>query len=311
MTRLHERIVLVTGGASGIGRLLVTHMAQRGSQVVVWDVNEEAMRELVSESKGGGERVHAYVCDVSDREAVYETGRRVEADLGPIDVLVNNAGVVHGKTLLQLADEDIERTFRTNVMAVFWTIREFLPGMVKRNCGHVVNMASAAGMVGVRQLTDYCASKSAVVGLHEALRMELKKSAPGVRTTLVCPFYVNTGMFYGVRTRFSWLLPILEPERAAETIVRGIEKDRPQIVMPWFVRCLPILRALPQGVFDRLMDLVGVNDSMTFFVGRSRILRRRGGDRHSRKRVQRNGASRRWFWSFPVSSRGGGHGDNS
>jgi all-trans-retinol dehydrogenase (NAD+) len=266
-------------------------MAGRGSRVVVWDVNEEAMRELVDESMRTEGRIHAYVCDVSDREAVQETARRVESDLGPIDVLVNNAGIVHGKTLLQLEDEEIERTFRTNTMAVFWTTRTFLPGMVKRNCGHVVNMASAAGMVGVRQLTDYCASKSAVVGLHEALRMELKRSAPGVKTTLVCPFYVNTGMFNGVRTRISWLLPILDPECAAETIVRGIEKDRPRVIMPRLVRCLPILRMLPCGVFDYLMDLAGVNDSMTFFTGRNRIPRRQGGARRFQERVQRSKVS--------------------
>jgi len=105
------------------------------------------------------------------------------------------------------------------------------------------------------------------VGFDESLRVELARSAPGVRTTVVCPYYVDTGMFAGVRTRVPWLLPILRPEPVARRIVDAVERDRPMLVMPPIVRLLPALRVLPPRAFDRVMDLFGVNRSMDEFRG--------------------------------------------
>ena len=118
-------------------------------------------------------------------------------EVGPVDVLVNNAGVISGQLLSELTDEAIERTLAVNTLALFWCTRAFLPAMVERRRGHVVTLASAAGLVGVVRQTDYSASKHAAVGFAESLRFELRRYAPEVHTTLVCPFYINTGMFDG------------------------------------------------------------------------------------------------------------------
>jgi len=134
--------------------------------------------------------------------------------------------------------------------------------------GHIVTIASASGYIGVARLADYAASKWAAVGFDESLRAELRKVAPGVLTTVVCPFYINTGMFRGVRSRFPWLLPILEEDDVAERVVRAIRNGTRRVVLPWPVQMLPLLRVLPVGVFDWIANFLGVNTSMDEFVGR-------------------------------------------
>ena len=181
---------------------------------------------------------------------------------------MNNAGVVSGKPLLELTDEQIEQTLRVNALAPFWVTRAFLPGMLQRGSGHVVTIASAAGLIGTPRQTDYAASKHAAVGFAEALRFELKRSSPGVKTTLVCPFYVDTGMFAGVKTRFPQLLPILKLDDVVGAIVKAIQDDTPQVQMPFMVRTLPAMRLLPIWAFDALADFFGVTRAMDEFTGR-------------------------------------------
>ncbi|NJN63763.1 MAG: SDR family NAD(P)-dependent oxidoreductase, partial [Acidobacteria bacterium] len=118
----------------------------------------------------------------------------------------------------------------------------FVPSMIERKQGHVVTIASSAGLVGVAKLADYCASKWAAVGFDESLRVEFKKYRPALKTTVVCPFFINTGMFDGVKTRIPLLLPILEEAYVVKRIVRAIERDTPRLVLPWFVRLTPLLK---------------------------------------------------------------------
>ena len=117
-------------------------------------------------------------------------------------------------------------------------------------------------------LSDYCASKFAAVGFHESLRAELRRAAPGVGATLVCPFFVNTGMFAGVRTRFPRLLPILDPETVAEAALRAVERDRALVVRPRFVHSLKLLRLLPAGWLDPISAFFGIHAAMDTFAGR-------------------------------------------
>jgi all-trans-retinol dehydrogenase (NAD+) len=141
--------------------------------------------------------------------------------------------------------------------------------MIDRGSGHLVTVASAAGLVGSARETDYAASKFAAVGFNEALRQELRHGAPGVKTTVVCPFYVDTGMFAGVKTRFPLLLPILKEDAVTERIVNAIQRDRAQLQLPFMVRTLPAMRLLPVWAFDRLADFFGINDAMDGFTGRA------------------------------------------
>jgi all-trans-retinol dehydrogenase (NAD+) len=132
---------------------------------VVWDIDPEGIDKLAQQwqAETGG-KLHAYTCDVADRRDVEETAQRVRRDVGPIHILINNAGVVLGKLFLESDPEQIERTIRVNTLGLFWTARAFLPEMVAANQGHLVTVASAAGLVGVRRLSDYCASKWAAIG---------------------------------------------------------------------------------------------------------------------------------------------------
>lgn len=270
MTDFAGKNVLITGGASGIGRLMALEAAQRGANVIIWDIDELALGRTVGElGAATGRRAKGYRCDVSDREQIYQRAAEVKADLGPLDILINNAGIVSGRSFLELPDEKIEATFKVNTMALFWTTKAFLPEMIQRNTGHVVTIASASGLMGVARLADYASSKFAAFGFDESLRMELGRVAPKVRTTVVCPYYIDTGMFDGVRSRFSFLMPILREEHVAKKVIAAIEKNRARLLMPALVYLVPLLRSLlPPAVFDGVANLLGVNASMDHFVGR-------------------------------------------
>lgn len=268
MTVIDGRTILITGAASGIGRLMALKMARLGGRIVVWDINAQNLEKLAGELKLASSKAHAtYVCDVSNRAQVYEMAAKVKAEVGPVDILVNNAGVVSGRRFLEVPDERIEATMKVNAMAHFWTAKAFLPDMIERNSGHLVTIASAAGLVGVTGLADYSASKFAAVGFDESLRMELRKT-PGVKTTVVCPFFIDTGMFAGVTTRFPWLLPILKEDLVAERIVGAVQSDKRRLVLPPIVNVLAPARLLPVTVFDAIAEYLGVNASMEHFRGR-------------------------------------------
>ena len=260
--------ILVTGGARGMGLAIAKGAAARGASVVLWDRDAEALRAAEAEV-AGVEPVVGQAVDVADREAVDTAAARLVSERGPVDILVNNAGVVSGKRFSDLAPEEVERTLAVNAASLFWTTRAFLPAMIRRGRGRIVTMASAGGLVGVPGLSDYCASKFAAVGFHESLRAELRREASGVGATLVCPFFVNTGMFAGVRTRFPRLLPILEPETVAEAALRAVERDRALVIRPRFVHSLKLLRLLPAGWLDPIAAFFGIHAAMDTFAGRA------------------------------------------
>lgn len=268
MTDFRGKKVLITGAASGIGRLMTEKIGAEGANLILWDVNREGLTALEQDLKQKNVSVSTHVCDLTDREAIYASAADVLRTHGSVDVLINNAGIVSGKSLLDASDAEIDRTFAVNTMALFWTTRAFLPEMVKRNSGHLVTIASAAGLVGTARLTDYCSSKFAAVGYGESMRIELKRQGLNIRTTLVCPYYISTGMFDGVKTRFSWLLPILEPEYVTDKIITAIKNNQQRLVMPRFVLTSYLVRLLPVPIFDGVMNLLGVSKSMDEFTGR-------------------------------------------
>ena len=262
--------VLITGAASGIGRGLAEALAERGANLILWDINAAGLEAV----KTGMERhpgfVATYLCDLTDRDAIYAVADEVLAEHGHVDLLVNNAGIVSGKPLLEISDEAIERTFAINTLALFWTTRAFLPTMIERQEGHIVTVASSGGIVGTAKLTDYASSKFAAIGFDESLRMEMKRLGHPIHTTVVCPFYIDTGMFEGVKTRFPALLPILKPEYVVQRMVKAIEKKKPRLIMPRFVYTSYPLRVLPVKLFDALVDFFGVTRTMDEFKGRAK-----------------------------------------
>ena len=269
MSEIAGRHALVTGGASGIGRLMALELAAQGARVSVWDINPGSLEKVVAEIDArGGAKACGFVCDVSRRERVYEAAERARSAAGPVDIVINNAGVVSGRALLDIPDEKIEATFAVNTLSLFWTAKAFLPDMLQRNQGHIVTIASASGLIGVPKLSDYAASKWAAVGFDESLRAELRRSFPGVKTTVVCPFYINTGMFRGVKSRIPLLLPILEEDVVARRVIDAIRRDRRRLCMPPIVYLVPSMRVLPVAVFDWIATFLGVNASMDEFKGR-------------------------------------------
>ncbi|MCX7891584.1 MAG: SDR family oxidoreductase [Burkholderiales bacterium] len=255
----------MTGAASGIGRLMAERLHAAGARLVAWDVNQAGLDALAAGL--GGERVSTGAVDLASRPAIAAAAARVLAEVGPVDVLVNNAGIVNGKLLLDASDEEIERIFAVNALAPFWATRAFLPAMIERDAGHVVTIASSAALAGVPKMVDYCATKAAALGFDEALRVELKHIGSKVRTTVVCPYYIDTGMFEGAKTAWPHLLPILQPEAVADRIVAAIRDGEERLLMPPFVGVAFLARFLPPAMSDRLFHFFGIDASMDEFVG--------------------------------------------
>jgi all-trans-retinol dehydrogenase (NAD+) len=268
MTDFRGSHLLITGAASGLGRLMALNAVSRKARVTLLDRDEKGLGLVCEEIHAQGGDAEGFVVDLSSRAAIQATCTEVLNTRGEVDILINNAGIVSGKTLLECSDEAIERTFNVNALALFWTVRAFLPGMIKAGKGHVVTVASAAGLAGTSRLVDYSSSKFAAVGFDESLRMELKRLDSPIRTTVVCPFFIDTGMFKGVKTRFAWLLPILKPDYVVRRIMKAIEGNRSRLIMPRFVMTVPVMRVFPPLVFDAVVSFFGVNRSMDEFVGR-------------------------------------------
>lgn len=262
------RTAVITGGAGGIGRLLAFGLARRGAKVVVWDLDEAALERLEAEALERKLDIHGLRCDVSNRAEVYTRAKETAERFGQVGLLVNNAGIVSGKKFLDTPDELIERLMSVNAMAHFWTTKAFLPGMIERGEGHIVAISSAAGIVGVTGLADYCASKFAAFGFAEAIRMELRKTRSSVRTTIVCPFFIDTGLFEGVKTRVPFLLPILKQDYVAKRILGAILKGKKRLVLPLFAYSVWLLRLFPVGFLDAMADFFGISSTMDEFKGR-------------------------------------------
>jgi all-trans-retinol dehydrogenase (NAD+) len=268
MSEVAGRNVLITGAASGIGRLMALKAAAKGATMVLWDIDEAGLAKLVAEIRTDRGKAFSYRCDVSKHQEVYRVAEQVRADVGMVDVLINNAGVISGNPLLECSDEQIHRTMAVNIMAHFWTVRAFLPDMISASRGHIVTIASAGGIIGVSRMVDYCASKFAAFGFDEALRMEFRKNRWRIKTTVVCPYYINTGMFAGVQSRFPRLLPILDENLVAERIIHAVQFNKKRLLLPLTVYSVWLLRLLPVMLFDWIANFLGINASMDDFQGR-------------------------------------------
>lgn len=225
--------------------------------------------QLTRESPLPGPNVHYYQCDLTAATNVKEVARRIRADVGDPTILVNNAGIARGKTVLETTERDLKFTFDVNVFAHFYTVHEFLPAMVARNHGMVVTVASFAAWMTVPNMVDYGASKAAAASFHEGLTAELatRYNAPRVRTIVVNQGYTRTALFTGYRNDAPFLVPALEPASVADAVARQIFTGRSgQVITPLFGSALQMLRAMPHWYAYRLRSK-GAN-IMTNFSGR-------------------------------------------
>jgi len=173
--------------------------------------------------------------------------------------LINNAGIVSGKTTQELSDIMIEKTLQVNTISHLHTIKEFLPGMIEAKRGHIVTIASMAGLAASPGLSDYSASKYGAVAIDEAVRTELDKNGHSgyIKTTCICPYFISTGMFEGVKNAFP--MYILTPEEVVSRIVAAIQQEEPLVIVPWRGNIVFLARLLPVTVYDKLCKTFGMH----------------------------------------------------
>ncbi|NWI33767.1 RDHE2 dehydrogenase, partial [Sula dactylatra] len=263
-------IVLITGAGSGVGRQLSLKLARLGATLVLWDINQEGLKETSRLAReNGGARVHSYICDCSKKQDIYRVADEVKKEVGDVSILVNNAGIVTGKKFMDCPDSLLEKTMEVNIMAHFWTYKAFLPAMVASNHGHLVSVASSVGLTGMSHLADYCASKYAAIGFAESVDFEMRQlQKTGVKTTIVCPSLINSGMFAGCETKWPRLLPSLEPEYVAEKIITAIQQDQDFLLLPRTLYILALKTILPVKAFILFLDYFSCYRIMTDFKGR-------------------------------------------
>ena len=231
-----NRVVVITGAGHGFGKEMANLFASRGASVALIDINKVNVENAAAEIKSHkySSRVAAFTCDISRENELKQTFSLIKNSLGPIDILINNAGIVQCKPILNLSTEGIKRTFDVNVIPQFTAIRCVLPDMIARKQGHIVSVASIAGLLGTSNLTDYCASKFALVGMMKALDIELHANGENadIHLTTVCPVTMSTGMFKAPKTRFNFIFPIVDVADAAEQAVHSILTKEPLVIVP-------------------------------------------------------------------------------
>jgi NAD(P)-dependent dehydrogenase (short-subunit alcohol dehydrogenase family) len=250
MKDLKGKVVLITGAARGMGKQHAVTFMREGARVVMTDVDEDRLASAIADIMDMGYEAYPFRLDISDRDACRALAEKVEAEVGPVDVLVNNAAIAINEGVLEQSEQSVRRVVEVNLLGQVWMMQAVVPEMVRRGSGHVVNVCSVAGKVGVPSLGAYCASKHALIGLTDAIRQELKKT--GVRFTIVNPGYTRTGMFAGAKA--PPIQPWQDPQRVSDAIVAAIRKERTEIFVPRFAgRMTALLRGLG---LPRFMDLV-------------------------------------------------------
>ena len=269
---IQDRIVMITGGASGIGRIMGEIALKKGaSALVIWDINQTNIDATIGEFKMLG-KVYGYRVDVSDYKAVTKCYAKVKAEVGDVDILINCAGIItSNKTFDLCSAEEMDRTIKVNTLAPMYVARQVLPDMIRRNSGHICNIASAGGMLANPKMSVYAASKWAAIGWSDSVRIELQDMKSQVRITTIAPYYITTGMFEGVKSK---VFPLLNPQKVSERIIGAIEDNKKMLMlMKWipqphhFIRLLQGL--LPMRVFDWLLgEVLGIYHTMDNFTGR-------------------------------------------
>jgi NADP-dependent 3-hydroxy acid dehydrogenase YdfG len=240
------RVVAITGAARGIGRATAAALVREGATVAIGDLDLEVARRTAEEL---GPRAAAFELDVTDRASFERFADEVEAQLGPLDVLVNNAGIMPLGSFLAEDDATARRQVDVNVHGVLLGMKIVLPRLVARGRGHVVNIASAAGKAPYPGGATYCGTKHFVVGVSETVRGELRGS--GVDLSVVMPVVVDTELATGVRT--AWGVPRLAPEDVAQAIAATLRRPRFDVFVPRSLGPLTVAeRLLPRSARELL-----------------------------------------------------------
>ena len=247
---LTGKVVAITGGARGIGRATAAALVAKGAKVAIGDL-DPAVAEQTAQELGGG--VVALPLDVTDRASFSAFLDAVEQRLGPLDVLVNNAGIMHVGPFVEEPDEVAERQVEINLHGVITGSKLALARFLPRRTGHLVNVASTAGKAGIPGGATYSATKHAVVGLTEAIRGEIRGS--GVETSIVMPVPVNTQLAAGLQKGRG--VGLVEPEDVANEIVDALERPRQDVFVPRAIgRTVKLGAMMPRPVYEAVGRLM-------------------------------------------------------
>lgn len=265
MKQMKGKIVLITGGASGIGKIMARLFLERKASVIIWDINSLKIDETILELESKG-TVVGFVVDVSNVHQIQETAVKVKQEIGVVDVLINNAGIVAGKYFHEHTTVDILKTMEINANAPMFIAIEFLNDMLLENSGHICNIASSGGLISNPKMSVYAASKWAVIGWSDSLRLEMKLLKKNIHITTIMPYYINTGMFDGVQSK----IPILDPETTALSIIKAIAQKKRMVTIPGYMYRLTRLGQgfMSINVFDWFAGTVlGIYKTMEHFTG--------------------------------------------
>lgn len=261
---LERETVLVTGASSGIGRMTALAMAQAGARLALVARRTDRLVEVVAEIRACGGIAEAFPCDVAVSGAMEAAVQGCVGLYGRLDVLVNNAGAGFFATIEQTTVEDLDQILAVNFKGTFHGIRAALPVMRRQGAGHIINVASTAGRRGSPYVGAYCASKFAVVGLTESLRVELLGS--GIRVSLVCPGATRTEFFDVARRRTQHhqglVGPVESASRVADRILKLVRRPRAEVIaQPIRRKVFLALNLIAPGLVDRLVaGLIGSHE---------------------------------------------------
>ncbi|MCX7678788.1 MAG: SDR family oxidoreductase [Spirochaetes bacterium] len=264
MKLLIGKTVLITGAASGIGKEMALQFAKEKSHLVLIDINKQKLLDTAQKAQEYGVRVTPFICDMANHKAIEKTATLIKKTTS-VDVLINNAGIVIGKPIVDFIYREIKKTIDVNLLGLMWMTKQFLPAMIAQKSGHIVNIASAAGLLAVPRMADYCATKFAVVGFTDSLRMEMKKYGHPIAVTCVCPSVIDTGMFAGFKAPM--FNPVLKPNYVAKKVVDAVKKEKTYVKIPAMVRIIPLIKFFPAPVGDWLAHVTGVTKAMDTFIG--------------------------------------------
>ncbi|MDH6238677.1 SDR family NAD(P)-dependent oxidoreductase [Aurantimicrobium minutum] len=267
--------ILITGAAMGMGRLYAERAVAEGAEtVILWDINKEALAETTKALRvraDNRQEIVPMLVDIGERTAIEKASANVIANHGGVDVIINNAGVVRGTYFWEHENErDTEFIMKINALAPMFITHEFLTGMMEgKRPSRIVNIASAAGTLSNPKMSVYASSKWALIGWSDSVRLELKQQhIDNVKVTTVCPSYIATGMFEGVKGPL--MTPIMQPDYVVNKVWKAMLAGKPMLMLPWTVHLSKVLKGiLPQRWFDAIADnIFGVYNTMDKFTGR-------------------------------------------
>ena len=263
MKSFKDKVAVVTGAGSGIGQALALALAKAGAQLAISDINESNINDTAKQCEAFGARVKSYKLDVGSREAIYQHADAVMAEFGRVNLVINNAGVAINASVRETTDADFEWLMNINFWGVVHGTRAFLPHVTASGDGHIVNISSIFGMIGVPKQSAYNAAKFAVRGFTESLRQEMANEGSAVGISCVHPGGVKTNIASAARkgasdahrdlgTAFAKVAKTT-PSRAAEIILAGVRRNEARIFVGADAKAFDIMQRLLGSGYQRIV----------------------------------------------------------